>query len=111
MEFLGQMSFNLAPAKLDAWQSWLVDAYQLTVIWPVGPDEQMSAEVFFRAEFFERPFARIRSHRMVFMDALALMLAERTPNVTSFVTWNARHFKGKSTLAVLTPEEYLKHIG
>jgi hypothetical protein len=24
-----------------------------------------------------------------------------------FVTWNAKHFKGKTILTVLTPEEYL----
>jgi hypothetical protein len=28
--------------------------------------------------------------------------------VSSFVTWNARHFQGKTLLSVLTPEEYLK---
>jgi len=22
-------------ARLDAWQSWLIEAYQLTVIWPL----------------------------------------------------------------------------
>ena len=33
MEVLGQLSFNLSPERLDQWQSWLVDAYQLTIIW------------------------------------------------------------------------------
>jgi len=28
---------------------------------------------------------------MAFMDALVLSLAERTPGVEQFVTWNARH--------------------
>ena len=42
MELLGQLSFNLSPAKLEAWQSWLIEAYQLTVIWPVEPDEQIA---------------------------------------------------------------------
>ncbi|MDW8325881.1 MAG: hypothetical protein RMK99_04880 [Anaerolineales bacterium] len=44
------------------------------------------------------------------MDALVLNLAERTPNVTQFVTWNAKHFRGKSSLNVLTPDEYLQQI-
>ena len=30
-------------------------------------------------------------YRMAFMDALVLSLAERTPGVEQFVTWNARH--------------------
>jgi hypothetical protein len=108
MEILGQLSFNLSPAKLANWQSWLIDAYQFTVIWPMGPDEQDSAAASFRAEIFDRPFAKMRARRMAFMDALVLNLAERTPEVHLFVTWNARHFKDKSSLAVLTPEEYSK---
>ena len=110
MEILGQLSFNLSPAKLANWQSWLIDAYQLTVIWPVGPEEQTPAAVFFRAEIVDRPFAKMRAQRMAFMDALVLNLAERTPNVQHFVTWNARHFKGKSPLTVLTPEDYLRQV-
>ena len=106
MELLGQLSFNLSPAKLDRWQSWLIDAYQLAVIWPADL-EASSAALFFRAEIHERPFAKMRTQRMAFMDSLVLGLAERTPGVKHVVTWNARHFQGKSTLSVLTPEEYL----
>ena len=52
----------------------------------------------------------MRTRRMAFMDSLVLNLAERTPDVEHFVTWNAKHFKDKSSLSVLTPEEYLKQI-
>lgn len=55
----------------------------------------------------ERPFAKMREQRVAFLDALILDLVERTPNVESFVTWNARHFKGKTSLPVFTPTEYL----
>jgi hypothetical protein len=110
MEILGQLSFNLSSAKLANWQAWLIDAYQLTVIWPIEPNEQITAAAFFRAEIVERPFAKMRAQRMAFMDALVLNLAERTPNAEQFVTWNARHFRGKSPLTVLTPEEYVKQI-
>ncbi len=106
MELLGQLSFNLAPVRLDAWQTWLIDAYQLTVIWPIDPADP-AAHAFFRAEIFERPYAKMHARRMGFIDALILNLAERTPNVDSFVTWNARHFKSKSPLRVYTPEEYV----
>ena len=105
MELLGQLSFNLSPAQLDAWQAWLLEAYQLTVIWPLAPDDM--GTLSFRAEIVDQPFAKMRAHRMSFMDALVLNLAERTPGVEQFVTWNARHFKNKSTLQILTPEEYL----
>ena len=106
MEVLGQLSFNLSPEKLERWESWLVNAYQLTVIWSVDPDEKVIASTF-RDEIYERPFFKMREHRMVFMDALILALAEQTPDAEYFVTWNAKRFKGKSSLPVMTPEEYL----
>jgi predicted nucleic acid-binding protein len=106
MEILGQLSFNLASERLDAWQSWLIDAYQLVVIWPSNPDLLIES-ISFREEIFERPYARMRTYKMPFVDALILNLAERTPDATRLVTWNARHFQDKSTLHVLTPEEYL----
>lgn len=107
METLGKLSFNLAPEQLDAWESWLIDAYQLTVIWPTRPDVALD-HLTFREEFFTRPYAIMRSHKMPLMDALILNLAERTPGVTRLVTWNARHFQKKSSLIVITPEEYLR---
>lgn len=106
MEVLGQLSFNLSSERLRQWQSWLVDAYQLTIIWPVDPAESQAAASF-REELFERPFQKMREQCMAFMDALVLNLAERTPDAKCLVTWNAKHFKGKSPLSVLTPEEYL----
>lgn len=110
MELLGQLSFNLSPKQLDAYPSWLLDAYQLTVVWPFKPDDPLSFAGF-RDEMFTRPFARMRAVRMPFVDAMILNLAERTPGISHFVTWNARHFQGKSTLAVLTPETYLTQAG
>ena len=107
MEVLGQLSFNLSAERLDQWQVWLVDAYQLTIIWMADDDLKMGKESFYE-ELYERPYQKMRSVRMPFMDALIISLAERAPNVDCFVTWNARHFKGKTSLRVLTPEEYLE---
>ena len=106
MEVPGQLSFNLSPERLDQWQSWLVDAYQLTIIWMADDGLKMGKESF-REELYERPYQKIRSVRMPFMDALIISLVERAPDVECFVTWNAKHFKGKTSLKVLTPEEYL----
>jgi hypothetical protein len=107
LELLGKFSFNLSPERLDEWRSWLVEAYQLLVIWPTNPSLTTAAPTF-REEIFERPYQKMRMVKMPFMDSLILNLAERTPNATQFVTWNARHFQAKSTLQVLTPEEYLQ---
>ncbi len=110
MEILGKLSFNVSTARLDDWQSWLVDAYHLIVIWPQTAVNQ-DADSFFRNQVFDRPLAKFRAHHMAFMDALILDLAERTPNIECFVTWNARHFKDKTSLPVATPAEYLAQVG
>ena len=105
MEILGQLSFNLAPDRLRQWRLWLQAAYGLTVLWP--DPGQMEAFAFFRQEIYEHPLARMQEHRMAFLDALILNLAEHAPDVEVFVTWNAKHFRNKSSLPVLTPAEYL----
>jgi hypothetical protein len=97
MEILGQLSFNISADRLSIWQSWLVDAHQISVIWPVYPSNPQNA-LSFREEIYERPMARMRENPIPFLDALVIDLAERTPDVSSFVTWNARHFQGKTHL-------------
>ncbi len=105
MEILGQLSFNLAPARLVQWPLWLQAAYNLTILWP-EPGE-MGALAFFRQEIYESPLSRMQEKRMAFVDALILNLSEKVQGTNTFVTWNARHFKDKSSLSVVTPAEYL----
>ncbi len=89
------------------WQDWLVNVHNLTVIWGVEPDAFIADETW-RDELYEKPFVKMRESKMAYMDAMILSLAERAPHVNFFVTWNAKHFKGKSSLKVLTPSEYLE---
>ncbi|MGQ9552951.1 MAG: hypothetical protein ACUVWR_02440 [Anaerolineae bacterium] len=104
MEILGQLSFNLAPERLARWPLWLQAAYDLTVLWPnVGA---LDAADFFREEVYERPLTHMQAQRLAFIDSLILGLAERAPEVEAFITWNAKHFRGKTPLTVLTPAEY-----
>lgn len=44
---------------------------------------------------------------MRFGDAVILWTLETNP-VESFITWNTRHFRGKTSLKVLNPVEYLR---
>ncbi len=106
MEILGQLSFNLPPEQLTQWRLWLQEAYGLTVIWPATREQ--TARIFFREEIYDRPLAKMQSQRMAFLDALILSLAERVPDVEAFVTWNARHFRNKTRLPVLTPSEFME---
>lgn len=105
MELLGQLSFNLAPARLRTWPSWLQDRYGLTVLYPlaVGVD----AETFFVAEIVDCRCRGTMEARMPFLDALIMNLIETAPDITAFVTWNACRFRGKTPLPVLTPAQYV----
>lgn len=105
MELLGKLSFNLAPDRLEQWQSWLIAAYQLETIWPAAPNTAVTY-LSWHEILFSRPLNRMKAVKMPYMDALILDLAEQT-QANCFVTWNARHFRGKSTLPVMTPGEYL----
>lgn len=109
MEVLAQLSFNVSPTHLSDWETWLIEPYHLTVIWPHALENQ-NAETFFNAEIFENPFNKARTQRLAFLDALIIGLAERTPDVQGFVTWNARHFKNKTTIPTFTPTEYLAQL-
>ncbi len=106
MEILGQLSFNLSPERLAQWRLWLQAAYGLTILWPKSG--QGDDSVFFRGEIYEQPLIRMQTLRMAFLDSLVLNLVERAPEVKSFVTWNAKHFRDKSSLTVFTPAEYLQ---
>jgi hypothetical protein len=105
MELLGKLSFNLSAERLSQWPLWLQARHRLSILYPrtVG----MTAETFFHREYVDLPFARMQEHQMALLDALILNLAEAAPDVDAFVTWNARHYQGKTALRVLTPAEYL----
>ena len=105
MEVLGQLSFNLSAQTLAEWETWLLRRYRLTVLWPEAGG--LDAHEFFTSEIYQRPLKRMQASRVAFTDALVLQLAEDKPDVRAIVTWNARHFKDKTSLPVLTPEEYL----
>lgn len=106
MEILGQLSFNLSPSRLGDWRLWLQEAYGLTILWPAS--EEQDARAHFHHEIYARPLAKMQAERMAFADALILGLAERADGADAFVTWNARHFRDKTVLTVLTPREFLE---
>ena len=106
MELLGQLSFNLSAERLAQWPSWLQDHYSLTLLYPETAN--LAAEPFFQAEFIDQPFSRMQQRRMPYLDGLILSIVERVADIEAFVTWNARHYRGKTSLMVLTPAEYIE---
>lgn len=104
MEVLGKLSFNFSPSYLQQWPVWLQDTYRLNILFPrVDGQEAMNC---FRREFVESPLQSM-TQRMTYLDALIMQLVAATPGVEAFVTWNARHFAGKSPVRVMTPAEVL----
>ncbi|NOX61710.1 MAG: hypothetical protein GXP42_07165 [Chloroflexi bacterium] len=106
MELLGRLSFNLSAERLAQWPSWLQDRYSLSLLYPRTTN--LDATTFFLNEMVDRPFEMMKKRRMPFLDALILDLVERADDIQMFVTWNARHFSGKTSLDVLTPAQYLR---
>ena len=104
MEVLGKLSFNSSPSYLEQWPVWLRDTYRLKIIYP--PVDGQEAASCLRREFVDSPL-QMMAQRMSYLDALIMQLVAATPGVEMFVTWNARHFAGKSPVRVMTPAEVL----
>jgi hypothetical protein len=51
-------------------------------------------------------FARIQRD-MRLGDAAILWTLETNDNIDSFITWNTKHFKDKTSIKILTPSEFL----
>ncbi len=105
MEILGVLSFNLSAAQMRAWPDWLKARHNLAILWPEL--NYTSQHVFFEQVIYHLPLARMTTRPTAFLDALAIEVAERAPDVHAFVTWNARHFAHKTHLPVLTPAEFV----
>ena len=109
MEILGVLSFNLSAVRMRAWPDWLKARHSLAILWPELNDT--AQHLFFEQVIYHLPLARMTTQPTAFLDALAIEVAERAPDVRAFVTWNARHFANKTHLPVLTPAQYLDQNG
>ncbi|NCO42683.1 MAG: hypothetical protein GW911_27895 [Armatimonadetes bacterium] len=103
LEVCGVLSFNLNRQQLLALYASFGRQYGLTVLAPALPDRVGRRMIDLLAG---RAFGVIL-RRVAFKDALPLLTAESHPTATTFVTWNAKHFLGKTRLDVMTPEQWL----
>lgn len=106
MELLGQLAFNLSAQQLSQWNSWLQDRFRLTVLYP--QTEGLPAPQFFQREFVVRPLQRMSRQPIPYVDGLILGVAEQVQDAEAFVTWNKRHYQGKTPLPVLTPADFIQ---
>lgn len=102
LELCGIASFNLSARELERWFYHFDELYHLRVLYPRRLEQSLQ-------EYFEsltpRLF-RLFAKRMTFGDAQILALAEEH-RVTHLLTWNKKDFVGRTSIHVMTPQEYL----
>lgn len=102
-ELIGITSFNLNEIGLIKLFKGFEEYYNIKILYPstayISPNE-------FIATLLELVFQKI-TLKMSFQDALILVVAEEH-NCTEFITWNTKHFQGRTHLNVQTPQEYLE---
>jgi hypothetical protein len=103
LEICGVLTFNLNSNQLRTFYAGFAVRYGVRVLSPELPDRYGDRMIDLLAG---RTLGAIL-RRMAFGDALTLLTAESHPAVTTFVTWNASHFVGKTRLLVKTPEAWL----
>jgi predicted nucleic acid-binding protein len=104
MEVCGILSFNLNQKQLlDLW-TYFEERYKISVI--PSPDLQSDFPSIENHILFDTI-----SKKMSFGDAFMIGLAQKLlPFVSTMVTWDKEHLKGKYHGEVLTPEEFLLNL-
>ena len=101
-ELLGIVSFNLNTTDLKKMLKGFSEVYNIEMLFPktsyASPDD-------FIEQLFDNVFEKI-TLKMSFSDALILSIAEEH-SCSKFVTWNVKHFEGRTDIPVKTPEEIL----
>ncbi len=102
LEVCGIASFNTADEDLKKLFFAFHQTYNLQVLYPTTA--QRSPQVFLK-DLVADAFAHILT-KMNFNEALILSTAE-AHDVTNLVTWNVKHFAGRTNLSVFNPRDFL----
>lgn len=103
LEVCGLASFNLSPKELRKWFYHLDELYRIDILYPKDLDYTLQQYLRkHRAEIF-----RYFLMQMTYPDAKMLFMAEEY-KASYFVTWNVKHFENRTSIKVLTPEDFLK---
>jgi len=102
-ELCGISSFNLSPEELKRWSYHFDEVYGVEIVEPQRLYTVLAAEWFVR---FSNQMFELLGRKMTWGDAVLLKTAEDY-EVEAIITWNKKHFEGRTTIRTLTPEEYL----
>ena len=102
-ELCGIASFNLSPVELRRWSYDFRRIYGVKVLEPLGLANASAAEWFAQ---FSRGMFSLFERKMSWGDAVLLQTAEDY-DTEVILTWNKKHFEGRTAIRILTPAEYL----
>ncbi|MBY0512462.1 MAG: hypothetical protein K2P78_00955 [Gemmataceae bacterium] len=101
LEVVGVLSFRTPAADVPLMPDRIKSQYGLEVL----PDPTTDPD--YAGCTVPELLARM-AHKMALGDAiLAVQVGKHAPAATALLTWNAKHFRGKLAVPVLTPEEWL----
>lgn len=101
LEVCGVLSFNYSTDDLMGLYSDFINHFRVKVLYPSDADGVFQYDLV-------RIFEAIRK-KQALCDAQISYVVERFSDLISvFVSWNARHFEGKLSVPVMTPEDFLK---
>lgn len=102
LELCGILSFNLNERQLLELYYYFPQRYRVEVL------PSLSLEMSTPQISLEKIF-QVISRKLPLGDALIIALLETYLSpISIFVSWDTRHFSGKLSIPVLTPEEYLR---
>jgi predicted nucleic acid-binding protein len=101
LEVCGVASFRKTAEEIKRLFQEFHQVYNLSILYPTGRagDEDVVPRMV------AGTFTRVLK-KMDFSDALILATAE-SRGVSRIVTWNTKHFDGRTSLPVMTPEAFL----
>lgn len=105
LEVCGIASFNKTSEDVQRLFSEFHQTYNLDVLYPnvlVLPSEDAPKHLI------AKTFTRILL-KMNFNDALILATAESF-NASTLVTWNVKHFEDRTSIQIITPEDFLSAL-
>ena len=105
LEVCGAASFNLSPEELEAWLYSFAAVYPVMVLDPHPGIKGKLPEV--GAYLLE--VGRYVTRKMRLGDAAFLREAEAY-GAEAIITWNKKHFAGRTAITVLTPQEYTERL-
>jgi hypothetical protein len=102
LEVVGVLSYGTPAANVPLIPNALITTYGITII----PDPIQESD-YARCSFDD--LLQQMSQKMSLGDAIqAVQIRMFAPHADALLTWNAKHFRGKIVVPVLTPEEWLQ---